>query len=82
MGVVVGDVIGQLLGLDLGPAFEGYGAFDGVFELANVAVPGVFFEQLSRLLSDGKRLARLLAEFGNKMGDQIRNVLGTIAQRR
>lgn len=80
--VIVSYMIGKLFGLDLAGAFESNRAFDSVFELADIPVPGVIFKNVDRLWRDRQCLAGLIAEFLDKVSDQVANVLGSFPQRR
>src|SRR5205085_5297901 len=69
-------------GLYLFGAFQSDGSLDGVFQLADITVPCITLQKLHCFWRDRYLSAGLLAEFIYKMVYQVRDVLGSITQRR
>ena len=80
--IVIGDVVGQLFGLNFTRPLKCDGTFDGVFEFTNIAMPRIVFKQLYCFRRDRQALASLITKLFDEMFDQIRNILGPFAKRR
>ena len=80
--IVIRNVLGQPLGLDLVTALESDGSLDRVFELTHISAPHVVFQKLHCLWRDGQIAPCLLAEFADKMTRKLRDIFRAIAQRR
>src|SRR5271154_1620308 len=76
------QVRGQIPDEHDGAGTEGHGAFDGVFEFAHVARPVVGDEAPHGVLGDGAWGPLGVGKFFEKRGDEQRNVVLAVAQRR
>ena len=72
--VKVGDLFRQAFRLNRFSAFEGDRAFDGMFKFADVAGPGVRFEQPHGGGADRNSAARLRAVLSDEMFGELGNV--------
>ena len=52
LGIVVSDMVGELFWLYFAGALKGDGPLDGMFELADISVPGIVFEDVDGLWRD------------------------------
>ena len=78
-----GDLLGQVVGLDLAPRGDDDGALDGVLQLADVARPVVRVERLKRTALDaGDEAPGLLLVVFEEVYDERVDVAGPLAQGR